>query len=91
MPTEGRLLDVIRTQVQLTGRQMEALKRLAAGQRISVAELVRRAVDALVEASPEASLEERRRRAMAASGRFASGQRDVSEKHDRHLGEAFGP
>jgi hypothetical protein len=34
-------------------------------------------------------LTERRRRAIAAAGRFRSGAADLSSNHDRYLGEAF--
>jgi hypothetical protein len=33
---------------------------------------------------------ERRRRALAAAGRFSSGRNDVSVDHDEYLAEAFG-
>jgi hypothetical protein len=52
---------------------------------VSVAELVRKAVDAYV--GP--TLEERRRRAIEASGRFGSGRSNVAERHDEYLAEAY--
>ena len=62
---------------------------LAAAEGVSVAELIRRAVDTLTLAAGEVAPEERRRRAAAVAGRFASGRTDVSSQHDRHLAEAF--
>lgn len=35
-------------------------------------------------------IEERRKRAIAAAGRFHSGSNDLGESHDRHLEEAYG-
>jgi len=34
-------------------------------------------------------IEERRKRALAAAGRFSSGLRDLSTEHDKYLAEAF--
>jgi predicted transcriptional regulator len=79
-----------RTQIQLTEDQMQALKRLASTRNKSMAELIRQAVDALLEGSVAIDDDERRRRAIAAAGRFRSGLRDLSTKHDRYLNEAWG-
>ena len=46
-------------------------------------------VDALIRSSREIDAEERRRRAIAAAGRFHSGASDISAKHDEYLVEAF--
>jgi hypothetical protein len=80
---------MIRTQVQLTEEQAWALKNLASRRQVSVAELIRQSVDALVRSSREVDAEERRRRAIAAAGRFHSGASDISVKHDEYLVEAF--
>ncbi len=81
---------MIRTQIQLEEAQHRALKELAARQRTSVADLIRQAVDRLLETSVAVSEEERRRRAIAAAGRFRSGLGDLAEKHDEYLAEAYG-
>lgn len=81
---------MIRTQIQLTHEQATALKRIAAADGVSMAEVVRRAVDDLVARQLGVSDSERRRRAIAASGRFASGRSDVAEQHDAHLAEIYG-
>ena len=80
---------MIRTQIQLTEEQAQALKMLAARQGRSVAELIRQSVDELVRKTEGASIDERRRRAIAAIGRFHSGQKDVSTRHDDDLVEAY--
>jgi hypothetical protein len=56
---------------------------------VSVAELVRRAVDAYVAAEIAPSIEERRRRALEAAGRFGSGKTDIGNRHDDYLAEAY--
>ena len=81
---------MIRTQVQLTEKQARELKELAAREGVSMAELVRQAVDNLLGGSGTISVEERRRRAMALVGQFRSGRSDISEKHDEYLAEGYG-
>jgi hypothetical protein len=80
---------MIRTQIQLTEEQARTLKMLAAERQSSVAELVRQSVDSFIAQSIGVSADERRRRAIAAIGRFGSGRSDVSAQHDAHLAEAY--
>jgi Arc/MetJ-type ribon-helix-helix transcriptional regulator len=80
---------MIRTQVQLTEEQARALRNLASARQVSVAELIRQSVGALIRSAGETDIEERRRRAIAAAGRFRSGTSDISTKHDEYLVEAF--
>ncbi len=80
---------MIRTQVQLTEEQFQALKDIAAVRSVSVAQLVREGVDVLIGAAPNTSATERRRRAIAAAGRFSSDRTDVSARHDYYLTEAY--
>jgi predicted transcriptional regulator len=68
--------------VRLDEKEYHALKELAAQQQVSMAELIRRAVRNLLETSTWIPKEERRRRAIAAAGRFESGLSDLAEKHD---------
>jgi Ribbon-helix-helix protein, copG family len=79
---------MIRTQVQLTEQQAEVLRRRSKRERTSVAELVRQAIDAFTRAEPPGE-RELRDRAIGAVGRFASGVRDTSSRHDEALAEAF--
>jgi hypothetical protein len=82
---------MIRTQIQLTERQARELKRIAAKEGVSMAEVIRRAVDAKIRGGTgEVPWEERVRRARAAMGKFRSGLKDVAEKHDDYLVEAYG-
>ena len=78
---------MIRTQVQLTEEQARALKALSARTGLSVAELIRRSLAPLLEAVVTDD-DERYRRAIAAAGRFRSGQADIAIEHDRYLAEA---
>jgi hypothetical protein len=81
---------MVRTQVQLTKEQVAALKKLAAEQGVSLAEMMRRGVDLLLKSYDGISMKERRRRAIAAAGRFQSEMRDLSAEHDRYAAEAYG-
>jgi hypothetical protein len=80
---------VVKVQVRFTQTQAIALKRLAARQNVSVAELIRQAIDDWLRKPGRIDLDERKRRALAVSGRFHSGQPNLSTAHDQYLEEAF--
>ncbi|MDA8170792.1 MAG: ribbon-helix-helix protein, CopG family [Nitrospiraceae bacterium] len=80
---------MVRTQIQLTEDQAKTLKRLAHSRHLSVAGLIRQAVETLIKSSSAADIEERRKRALDIVGRFSSGKRDISREHDKYLAEAF--
>jgi hypothetical protein len=79
---------MVRTQVQLTDKQAEALRRRSKRENVSIAELVRQAIDAFTRAEPPSG-RQLRERAISAAGRFASGVHDTSSRHDDVLAEAF--
>ncbi len=81
---------MVRTQIQLSEKQAKALKKLAARRNVSVAELIRQAVDEQLRAAGSIDGDERKRRALEAVGRFHSGLSDLSSAHDQYLAEAFG-
>ena len=80
---------MVRTQIQLTEDQAKALKKIAQSRHLSVAELIRKAVDTVIKSSNVTSVEERHKRAMEIVGKFGSGKRDVSKKHDLYLTDAY--
>ena len=80
---------MVRTQILLTEEQARTLRRLSAERGVSMAVLVREAVEMLVRSIEGVPSAERQRRALEAIGRFASGHRDVSAQHDKHLQEAY--
>jgi len=80
---------MIRTQIRLTERQAQALKELAARQNVSVAQIIRQAVDERLRAAGGIDLRQRKQRALAVAGRFHSGLSDLSVEHDRHLAKAY--
>ena len=81
------MMSMIRTQISLDERQMEGLRALARQRNVSMAELVREAVDALLAApSPDA-----RERARSVVGRYRSGVpgNSFARDHDEALAEDF--
>ena len=79
---------MIRTQIQITPEQARALKRLAAKEGKSVAELIRISLDDMLRAGGIKDQESLRRKASAAAGKL-SGPKDLAEKHDDYLAEAL--
>lgn len=77
---------MIRTQISLTEAQMRRLRRAAALRRVSVAFVIREAIEANL---PEEETErtERQRRAFALAGAFESGHTDTAARHDEILTE----
>ncbi len=82
---------MIRTQVQLTEDQHRRLRRIAADEGVSMAEIVRRALENAL-AQRDRSLEDRYRAAADLVGRFRDREEvdDLSSNHDRYLEDAFG-
>ena len=81
---------MVRTQIQLTEEQSQALKQLASERRVSVAELIRQATENLLRESLTRDRAELKRRALAAAGRFRSGEKDLSTRHDDYLARIYG-
>ena len=79
---------MVRTQVQLTEGQAEQLKRLAAEQQRSMADLIRQALDDLLMRQDGSARQDRMRRATRAFGRFRSATGDLSRRHDAHFADA---
>jgi hypothetical protein len=80
---------MVRTQIQLTEEQSQALKRMAASEGKSIAELIRRSIDVMLRSKSVISEDEKRQRAIAAAGIFSSEDVDLSTEHDRYLSEAY--
>ena len=76
---------MIRLQVQLTEEQAARLRRLANDRGVSVAAVVREAVDA---AAPTAA-DDPWERALAVVGTYRSGGADGAREHDRELAGIF--
>jgi hypothetical protein len=79
---------MIRTQIQPTERQLDALRQRSAATGRSGAEIMRAALDLHLASIASVSPDEHVARAIQAAGRFRSGHRSVSV-YDRHLASAF--
>jgi hypothetical protein len=77
---------MIRTQISLTERQMDRLRRAASARGVSIAAVIREAVDRSV---PDEAADRlaRQHRAFGLAGAFSSGHGDTSERHDDVLAE----
>jgi len=82
---------MIRTQIQLTEAQASRLKAAAARRGISMAEVIRQAVDAAVTSADDRNPDARFERARRIAGRFRSGSSNISSRHDEHLAGSYAP
>ncbi len=79
---------MVRTKIQLTGEQARRLKKLAADEGRSMADLVRDGVDLIIDTARERSVKARMERAARVFGRFRSKRGDLSKRHDDHFADA---
>jgi predicted DNA-binding ribbon-helix-helix protein len=81
---------MVRTQIQLTEEQAAKLKRIAAERGVSMAELIREAVDRIPDRNDRAERFDRAIEVIRTS-RFSDreGKTDVSVRHDDYLVEAI--
>jgi len=87
---DGMSKEMVRSQIQFPREQLSSIRLVARSEGVSVAEVVRRAVDHYLENKVPAAREDAlRSRARAVSGRYGSGFRDTSAEHDRHVAEAY--
>ena len=75
-----------RTQVSLTQDQLAALRQRARERGVSLAALVREAVDSLLRSDRPG---DKVARSLAAVGRYHSEPENVAEEHDRFLDEIY--
>jgi hypothetical protein len=78
---------MVRTQLQLTEKQAEKLRRLAKRNGISQAEVMRRMLDREAETDTLRDWEELKRRALACAGIGHSDVTDLSTRHDDYFAE----
>ncbi len=79
---------MLRTQIQLEEDQYKKIKELANQQQVSIAAVIRRAVDQLLMTRKpgRASLY---REALKIAGKYNAGQPDIATEHDKYLDEAY--
>ena len=79
---------MIRTQIQIEEDQITWLRRMAREKGVSVSQLIREGID-LYRHSEERLPLEKKKKALAAVGRFSSGRSDISGRHDEYLAKAY--
>ena len=80
---------MVRTQIQLTQEQAKKIKKIAASRGVPMAEVIRNAVEGVIRSGAGGGSEERRERALKIVGKFRSGKKDISRRHDAYLTEAW--
>jgi hypothetical protein len=78
-----------RTQIQLTEKQYSYLKEISAEKNISLAEVVREAISFYSASTVIIARDARIRDALSIIGKYSSGKKDISIKHDEYLEKAF--
>jgi post-segregation antitoxin (ccd killing protein) len=79
---------MIRTQVQIQEDQINWLRSKARDRGVSISQLIREGID-LYRFQEDRLPKEKKRKALAAVGRFASGRSDISDRHDEYLSGAY--
>ena len=82
---------MVRVQIQLDPIRHRQLKRRAKRLGVSVAEIVRRCIDADLQSREDEGKADRRHRALSVVGKYADpeGARHVARDHDAALAEAY--
>lgn len=83
------VVEVVRTQVQLTETQARLLHEHAQKGGVSMAALIREAVDAYLETLHGGGRRELVERAKEATGKYHVRLQDLARDHDRYLAEDF--
>ncbi len=81
---------MVRTQIQLTPDEAEAVKRIATEKGVSMAQVIRESIDAYVRSAARPGREQARQRALSIIGIAHGGPKDLAERHDEYLEEAYG-
>ena len=76
-----------RTQVQLTDKQLESIRNIAAQKEVSMAEIIRMSVDSFIQKEETRIRLQQKKRALSAIGKFRSGLNDLAQNHDKYLAE----
>jgi hypothetical protein len=78
-----------RTQIQLTDKQYSYLKEISGQKNISLAEVVREAISFYSASNIAIARDTRILDALSIIGKYNSGKKDISIKHDEYLKKAF--
>ena len=76
-----------RTQFQLTDKQIESVRTIAAKKEVSMAEIIRMSVDSFIQKEASNIRLQQKKRALSVVGKFSSGLNDLAQNHDKYLTE----
>jgi hypothetical protein len=79
-------MALVRTQISVTAKQHDGLRRIARRRGVSMSVVVRDAIDEILDRDDAAA---RWQRALAVIGTGRSGLPDIAEKHDEYLADAI--
>ena len=79
---------MLRTQIQIEEDQIKWLRIRAKERGVSVSQLIREGLE-FYRKFEDRLPEDKKKKALAAIGRYASGVSDISEKHDDYLAKAL--
>ena len=82
------VFDMLRTQIHIEEDQIRWLRDRAKERGVSVSQLIREGVEFYRKYEDQIP-EDKKKKALAAIGRYASGISNISENHDDYLAEAF--
>ena len=74
-------------QIELTTEEIAALEALAKKRKVSLSDLIHEGIDHLLRTGDISGKAECKQRALAVSGRFRSGLKDLATGHDDYLAE----
>ena len=80
---------MVRTQIQLTEKQAQALREFAQEEAVSMAELVRRSIDFYIQQKYAPSAKERQQRLLSVVGIAHINVSDLAENHDAYLTDIY--
>ncbi len=81
-------MSLVKTQIYLESEQQKMLKKLATQEHVSLSSLIRNTMDRYISLFKIAT-EKKQRKSLSIIGIGASGLTDVSENHDKYVGEAI--
>jgi len=81
---------MVRTQIQLTEQQAQALKRMAVAQGLSMAELIRQSVDQFIQYAAKPGTQDKVQKLKEVAGKYSANITDLAENHDTYLDEIYG-
>jgi len=78
-----------RTQIQLTDEQYKLLKSISTQRDVSMAEIIRESINNYTAGINVMSDDKKYKKVQEVIGKFSSGKKDISVRHDYYLGQDY--